>query len=93
MRECEAGAFGHLYTFMSGGQCDLSVELSLGKCRQLIGWCTSSNPESNVSLVSIQSAQILAYSTILETVLSEVYSWDVLILGADLYTYYNWAFI
>lgn len=43
------------------------VELCLGKCRDLIGWCSDTISKDHAS-----SVQTLAYHTVMEQILSEV---------------------
>ncbi|XP_064396441.1 integrator complex subunit 5-like [Halichondria panicea] len=53
-------------TTLKGGQTELAVEMCLGKCRDLIGWCVT-KANSDIS----HPLQTLAHSTIMGSILSE----------------------
>lgn len=77
----------HYFLAYTGGGSDLAMEAALGKCRRLIVWCTTYNypslspspsQSSSTSAPSASSSHsssttVLAYSTILDAVLSKVW--------------------
>ena len=96
-----------------GGNSDLAMEAALGKCRRLVVWCSTYNypsppPLSHSSTSAHSSASshrhsgstiVLAYSIILEAVLSKVHvhacnmhvqcMWMCIILSKGIYHVYS----